>query len=54
MKHHNYFETPMCTLWPKVISKRKLKKFKQIGFSKGHSLQSVSKIDLYQNKYIIF
>ena len=20
MKHHNYFETLMCTLWPKVIS----------------------------------
>ena len=53
MKHHNYFETLMCTLWPKVISKRKLKKFKQIGFSKGYGLQSVSKTDLYQNTYLL-
>ena len=50
MKHHNYFETFMCTLWPKVTSK--LKKFKQIGFSKGQCLQPVSKIDLYQTNFL--
>ena len=52
MKHHNYFETFMCTRIVVSVAKsyfdRKLKKFKQIGFSKGQSLQSVSKIDLYQ------
>ena len=50
MKHHNYFETFMCTLWPKIISK--LNKFKQIGFNKGQSLQPVSKINLYQTNFL--
>ena len=40
----------MCTLWPKIISK--LKKFKQIGFNKGQSLQPVSKINLYQTNFL--